>query len=427
MTESMRPAPSFSDYRPDPIEEATEEWQGTWDDTETYKHFVAERDGRVVRAPPALPPAARPARAGRLDRSRAGVDRRPPSAARASASRSPRHAIAWAHEQGYPTMTTDWRMTNLLASRFWPRRGFRPTFLRRATASDPVDAGFPLLAGLAASPVVDAPEDAVVLRPPAPASRSPTSRSAVRDALRFPLAGQPLEALVDAGRPRDDRGRAARAAVPRLAAGSRAGGDWPPTLDELERARHPAERADAPRRRRAAAPRRRSASSSGCVTPAFAPPLPRPRRRPRRRGPGPCRARRRRDARPARPPARSSRRTWSSTVTAAETVLDGGPQRCSPRRRRGAAGGGAPLAARDARPRGAGSSRVALERRSQRRVPLIGASLVAQPPAPRRRRPRLPVRAGARRADRPLAAPRGCSASRPRRSHARCSPRCRAS
>ena len=37
---------------------------------------------------------------------------------------------AWAHELGYPTMITDWRMTNLEASRFWPRRGFRETFLR---------------------------------------------------------------------------------------------------------------------------------------------------------------------------------------------------------------------------------------------------------------------------------------------------------
>ena len=40
------------------------------------------------------------------------------------------HAIRWAHEHGHPTMVTDWRMTNLLASRFWPRRGFRTTFLR---------------------------------------------------------------------------------------------------------------------------------------------------------------------------------------------------------------------------------------------------------------------------------------------------------
>ncbi|MFL5936643.1 MAG: GNAT family N-acetyltransferase, partial [Gaiellaceae bacterium] len=38
--------------------------------------------------------------------------------------------LPWAHETGYPTMVTDWRMTNLLASRFWPKRGFRPTFLR---------------------------------------------------------------------------------------------------------------------------------------------------------------------------------------------------------------------------------------------------------------------------------------------------------
>jgi hypothetical protein len=27
-------------------------------------------------------------------------------------------------------MTTDWRVTNLWASRFWPRRGFRVAFLR---------------------------------------------------------------------------------------------------------------------------------------------------------------------------------------------------------------------------------------------------------------------------------------------------------
>lgn len=35
-----------------------------------------------------------------------------------------------AAEEGYGAMVTDWRVTNLLASRFWPRRGFRPFFLR---------------------------------------------------------------------------------------------------------------------------------------------------------------------------------------------------------------------------------------------------------------------------------------------------------
>lgn len=38
--------------------------------------------------------------------------------------------LAWAADEGYPVMLTDWRMTNLLASRFWPRRGFRTSFLR---------------------------------------------------------------------------------------------------------------------------------------------------------------------------------------------------------------------------------------------------------------------------------------------------------
>jgi ribosomal protein S18 acetylase RimI-like enzyme/plasmid stabilization system protein ParE len=38
--------------------------------------------------------------------------------------------LAWAAEEGYPVMVTDWRVTNLLASRFWPKRGFRVSFLR---------------------------------------------------------------------------------------------------------------------------------------------------------------------------------------------------------------------------------------------------------------------------------------------------------
>ncbi len=39
-------------------------------------------------------------------------------------------SFAWAAGAGYPTMITDWRVTNLLSSRFWPRRGFRTSFLR---------------------------------------------------------------------------------------------------------------------------------------------------------------------------------------------------------------------------------------------------------------------------------------------------------
>jgi ribosomal protein S18 acetylase RimI-like enzyme len=39
-------------------------------------------------------------------------------------------SLAWAAREGYPAVVTDWRVTNLLASRFWPARGFRPAFLR---------------------------------------------------------------------------------------------------------------------------------------------------------------------------------------------------------------------------------------------------------------------------------------------------------
>jgi len=39
-------------------------------------------------------------------------------------------AFAWARSRGHDVMVTDWRVTNLLSSRFWPARGFRTTFLR---------------------------------------------------------------------------------------------------------------------------------------------------------------------------------------------------------------------------------------------------------------------------------------------------------
>ena len=47
--------------------------------------------------------------------------------------------------------------------------------------------------------VVTVPEDAVVLRPPAPLPPVGDVGAAVRDALRFPLAGEPLEAVVPRG------------------------------------------------------------------------------------------------------------------------------------------------------------------------------------------------------------------------------------
>ena len=47
--------------------------------------------------------------------------------------------------------------------------------------------------------IVDAPDDAVILRPPPPGEQVADVRAAIRDAFRFPLAGDPLEALVTRG------------------------------------------------------------------------------------------------------------------------------------------------------------------------------------------------------------------------------------
>jgi ribosomal protein S18 acetylase RimI-like enzyme len=42
------------------------------------------------------------------------------------------HAVAWAEREGYRTITADWRVANLEASRFWTARGFRPVYHRMA-------------------------------------------------------------------------------------------------------------------------------------------------------------------------------------------------------------------------------------------------------------------------------------------------------
>jgi GNAT superfamily N-acetyltransferase len=39
-------------------------------------------------------------------------------------------ALAWGRSCGHDVIAADWRVTNLLASRFWPARGFRTTHLR---------------------------------------------------------------------------------------------------------------------------------------------------------------------------------------------------------------------------------------------------------------------------------------------------------
>lgn len=125
----LRLPPSFSELTL-PAEEAfVEDWRGTWENPQ-FAHFVAERDGRTVghlllyRRPEGdlrVPPAS-------IDLASAATD--PQTRGSGVGLALTAHALTWAHEHGYETMITDWRLTNLAASRFWPRRGFRETFLR---------------------------------------------------------------------------------------------------------------------------------------------------------------------------------------------------------------------------------------------------------------------------------------------------------
>ena len=46
-------------------------------------------------------------------------------------------SLAWAREEGYERCLADWRSTNLLSSRFWPQRGFRPIAYRLYRHVDP--------------------------------------------------------------------------------------------------------------------------------------------------------------------------------------------------------------------------------------------------------------------------------------------------
>jgi len=122
-------SPSFSGRpRPSPAEVRTEALECLAD--ERMVELLAERGGRIVgwlslyRRPEGdlrVPPNS-------IDVSFAATleDVRGQGVGLALAH----YALNWAAEHGCDSLTVDWRMVNLLSSRFWPRRGFRPQYLR---------------------------------------------------------------------------------------------------------------------------------------------------------------------------------------------------------------------------------------------------------------------------------------------------------
>jgi ribosomal protein S18 acetylase RimI-like enzyme len=96
---------------------------------EGRRHFVAEMAGRIVgHTGLSIPGPQFAIPAGSIELESTAVE--PELRVRGIGVALVVHAFAWAHDQGYPVIRTDWRVTNLLASRFWPARGFRPVYLR---------------------------------------------------------------------------------------------------------------------------------------------------------------------------------------------------------------------------------------------------------------------------------------------------------
>ncbi len=122
-------APSFSEFIAPPRDKLRAEVSEIWAD-DAYIPFLAELDSRVVGMVGLYrrPEGDLRVPANNIDLAFAATrgDVRGAGAGLALTA----HAMAWARAQGFTSMTVDWRSVNLLSSRFWPRRGFRPQYLR---------------------------------------------------------------------------------------------------------------------------------------------------------------------------------------------------------------------------------------------------------------------------------------------------------
>lgn len=126
-------APTFSAVAVPSLEECLAEEEEDFGDPD-FSTFVAEHSGQVVgfavgcalaRSSAHRGPAA-PDRASYL-----GFAAVLPEARGLGAGRALGEAVlGWSAESGFECVVTDWRATNLLSSRTWPRLGFRVSFLR---------------------------------------------------------------------------------------------------------------------------------------------------------------------------------------------------------------------------------------------------------------------------------------------------------
>jgi GNAT superfamily N-acetyltransferase len=127
--EHQQDTPSFSGLPTPPPEDLRAEWDEVWQD-DAFIPFVAERDGEIIGL---LGLYRRPGGDLRVPEDNIDLafaatrdDVRGSGAGLALTA----HGMSWAAEHGFRSMTVDWRSVNLLSSRFWTNRGFRPQYLR---------------------------------------------------------------------------------------------------------------------------------------------------------------------------------------------------------------------------------------------------------------------------------------------------------
>jgi GNAT superfamily N-acetyltransferase len=133
LTNHQGKAPTFSSGHLTTYEEALEEWREGIDD-ERFATFVAEMNHRVlgsaigcsIDASSMHKGLAHPENGGFLGFAAVFPEARGHGVGRALGATVQR----WAYESGYRSNVTDWRATNLLSSRTWPKLGYRPSFFR---------------------------------------------------------------------------------------------------------------------------------------------------------------------------------------------------------------------------------------------------------------------------------------------------------
>ncbi len=126
-------SPVFSRLPLPTVEDARAEYEADFDDPR-FTTFVVERDGEVIASAIACPLEVSSTHKNLSHSPGAGFlgfASVAPEARGGGAGRLLGEAVLhWARDTGRAWVVTDWRMTNLLASRAWPRLGFRPTFYR---------------------------------------------------------------------------------------------------------------------------------------------------------------------------------------------------------------------------------------------------------------------------------------------------------